>query len=92
MANARRTTSSVLPTHGEIKKPLLSLLRRRKEVSLPEAIAFIAKRRRLSKAAQSRRQGCGKETVLQNRLRWARWELKQEGKVVTTRRGFFRLA
>jgi len=23
---------------------------------------------------------CGKETVLQNRLRWARWELTQDGK------------
>jgi restriction endonuclease Mrr len=35
-------------------------------------------------------QECGKESVLQNRLRWARWELKREGKIETTRRGFFR--
>ncbi len=92
MANtARRKSSAVLPSHGELKKPLLALLRRKREVSLPDALAFVAKRFRLSKADQSRRQSCGKETVLSNRIRWARWELKQEGKVETTRRGFFRL-
>ena len=31
------------------------------------------------------------QLILQNRLRWARWELKREGKIETTRRGFFRL-
>jgi restriction system protein len=91
MATARRS-SSAIPSHGELKKPLLALLRRKGEVSLPDALAFVAKKFRLSKAEQSRRLACGKEGALQNRIRWARWELKQEGKVQTTRRGYFRLA
>lgn len=86
-----KKTSSAIPSHREIKKPLLLLLRRKPEVSLDEAVAFIAKKFRLSKASQKRRQGCGNETVLQNRLRWARWELKREGTIETARRGFFRL-
>lgn len=87
-----RTTrkSSAIPSHTEIKKPLLALLKRECEVSLKEAIAFVAKKFSVSKAAQKRRQGCGKETVLQNRLRWARWELQREGKVEITGRGYFR--
>src|SRR5437867_3741436 len=80
-----------IPSHTDIKNPLLSLLKRKDEVSLTEALAFIAKKFSLSKAAQQQRQGCGKETVLQNRLRWARWELKRAGKIETTRRGYFRL-
>jgi restriction system protein len=91
---AKASTSSAkssVPTHGEIKEPLLSLLRRKGEVSLPDALAFVAKKFALSKSAQARKQGCGKETVLQNRLRWAPWELQREGKVETTRRGYFRL-
>ena len=81
----------VIPSHTAIKKPLLALLKRKGEVSLDEAIAYIAKKFSLSKAKQKRRQGCGKESVLQNRIRWARWELQRDGIVKTTRRGYFRL-
>lgn len=84
-------TSPAIPSHTDIRKPLIALLKRKGEVSLDEAIAFIAKKFSVSKAARKRKQGCGKETVLQNRLRWARWELQREGTVKTTRRGFFRL-
>ena len=52
---------------------------------------YVAKRLKVPKAARKRRQNCGKETVFQNRLRWARWELKREGIIETTRRGYFRL-
>jgi restriction endonuclease Mrr len=83
---------SKIPSHTDIKNPLLALLKRKREVSLDEALAYIAKKFQLSKAAQKQMQSCGREGVLSNRLRWARWELKREGKVVTPRRGFFRLA
>lgn len=39
----------------------------------------------------SREETTGKETVLQNRLPWARWELQRDGVIETTRRGHFRL-
>jgi restriction system protein len=90
MAKARKTPSA-LPTHNDLKKPLLTLLKRKGEVSLDEALAYVAKRFAIPKAARKRRQPCGKETVLQNRLRWARWELKRDGVIETTRRGYFRL-
>jgi restriction system protein len=80
-----------LPSHQEIKKPLLSLVKRRKEVSLVDALAHIVEHFGLSKKAVKAMQDCGKETVLQNRLRWARWELKREGLIETTRRGYFKL-
>jgi restriction system protein len=90
MAKARKT-SSAIPTNREIRKPLLALLQRKREVSLDEAIAYVAQHFRISESLQKRKQGCGKESVLQNRLRWARWELMREGRVETTRRGYFRL-
>jgi restriction system protein len=80
-----------LPTHEAIKKPLLVLLRRKGEVSLDEAIAFVARRFSVSKKNRTLRQPCGKETILQNRVRWARWALQRDGKVRTSRRGYFRL-
>lgn len=83
---------SKIPSHTDIKKPLLALLKRRQEVSLTEAIEHVVKTFGLSKAAAKQMQGCSKETVLQNRVRWARWELKRDGKVKTTRRGHFALA
>ena len=83
---------SSIPSHTDIKKSLLTLLERKKEVSLDEAIAFIADTFSLSKAARKKMQRCKKETVLQNRLRWARWELQRDGKIKTTRRRFFALA
>jgi restriction system protein len=82
---------SKLPTCNEIKKPLLVLLKRKGEVSLEEAIAHIAKHFKLSKAKQKAKQKCQKETLLQNRLRWARWEMQRDGMVETSRRGYFRL-
>jgi restriction system protein len=91
MAKAKRTPSA-LPTHADIKKPLLALLRRKQEVSPGEAVAFVAKKFAVSETSRQRRQPCGKETVLQNRVRWARWELTRAGKVETSRRGYFRLA
>ena len=81
-----------LPTHQEIKAPLLTLLKRRKEVSLVEALDFIAAKFELSRRVTKKMQDCKKETVLQNRLRWARWEMQRDGLVKTTRRGFFALA
>ena len=85
------TTSPALPTHNDLTKPLLALLRRKGEVSLQEAIEYVAATFSVSKAARARKQPCGKETVLQNRLRWARWELQRDGVIETTRRGYFRL-
>ncbi len=71
----------------------MSLLKRKRgEVSLAEALEHVAKKFHLSKAARAAMQPCGKETVLQNRLRWALWAYKRDGKVRTTRRGFFTLA
>jgi restriction endonuclease Mrr len=81
-----------LPSHTEIKKPLLQLLKAKGEVSLEEAVAHIAKTFSVSERSQHRKQGSGRETVLQNRVRWARWELKRDGVIVTTRRGCFTLA
>ncbi len=80
-----------MPSHKELKKPLLALLRRRGEISMQDALDHIAVKFALSTKAQKAMQGCGKESVLQNRIRWARWELQREGKVETTRRGYFRL-
>lgn len=80
-----------IPSHQDMKKPLVALLKRKGEVSLEEALAYIAKKFSLSVSAQNRKQDCGRETVFQNRLRWARWELKSEGKIETTGRGRFRL-
>lgn len=79
-----------IPSHQDIKKPLLALAKRKSEVSLEEAIDYIADKFGLSKASRRKMQECGKESVLQNRLRWARWELKREGKIETTRRGYFK--
>lgn len=90
MAVATSTTGRI-PSHQEMKKPLLALLKRKGEVSLEEALEHVAKKFGVSERAQKKMQGCGRETVLQNRLRWARWELKQEGVIETTRRGYFRL-
>jgi restriction system protein len=80
-----------IPSHLDIKAPLLSLLNKKKEISLQEAINHIAKTFQIPEKARSKMQGCGKETVLQNRLRWARWELKRDGVIETTRRGYFKL-
>ena len=80
-----------LPSTADIKKPLLSYLKRRKdEVSLDDAMAHVVKTFNICSVCLAEKQGCGKETIFQNRLRWARWELKQEGLVETTRRGYFR--
>jgi restriction system protein len=81
-----------IPSHDDINQPLLRLLKKRREVSLQAAIDHIAETFGLGKPSRTKRQPCGKETVLQNRLRWARWELQREGKVRTTRRGYFAIA
>jgi len=91
MAKAHATPPAI-PSHTKIKPLLLALLTRKGELSLPDAIESIAKKFSLSKAQRAKHQPCGKETVLQNRVRWARWELQRDGKVRTTRRGFFDLA
>jgi len=80
-----------IPSHTAIKKPLLALLKRKQEDALDEALAYVAKKFKLSKAAQKQQQGRKKETVLQNPLRWARWELQRDGLVRTTRRSHFAL-
>lgn len=80
-----------LPSAKEMRNPLLALLKRKGEISLDEALNHIAKHFKLSKAACKARQDCKKETVLQNRLRWARWQLKREGLIETSKRGHFRL-
>ncbi len=79
-----------LPSAKEMKKPLLAFVKRKGEVSLQDALDHIAKKFSLSKAAQRAKQKCKKETLLQNRLRWARWELQREGLIETTSRGHFR--
>ena len=78
-----------IPRTEDPKKTLLTVLRRRKELSLPDAIAHVAAKRSIPMTATRKMLGCGKETALQNRVRWARWEFQQEGRVRTTRRGHF---
>lgn len=87
-----KAKSPQLPTAEQIKKPLLALLKKRKgEVSLTQAIDHIARTFDLPEKMTEVKQKCGKETTLQNRLRWARWQLKREGVIETTRRGYFKL-
>ena len=74
-----------------MKKPLLALLKKKGEVSLTEAMAYIAGHFGISPKVQKWFQSCGKEPLLQNRLRWARWELNRDGKIKTTKRGYFKL-
>lgn len=82
----------MVPSASEIKPVLLKIIRNRKEHALADVLQAVADHFGLSTRLTRKRQECGKETVLQNRLRWARWELLRDGKVVTTRRGFFKLA
>lgn len=92
MARSGSTTGKpAIPSHQEMKKPLLALLKRKGEVSLEEALTHMAKKFGVSERARKKMNPSGHETTFQNRLRWARWELKNEGVIETTRRGYFRL-
>lgn len=79
-----------IPSYREMKAPLILFLSDRKEHSLKEAVIHIARRFRVPVKDRAKMLACGKETVLQNRVRWARFELKRMGLVETTRRGYFR--
>ena len=81
-----------LPKFQDIEIPLKEWLKDGKERSLQEAIEFTKAYFKISDEVAAQILPSGKETVLQNRIRWAKVSLQQQGIVERTRRGYFRLA
>jgi restriction system protein len=72
--------------------PLLRFLSDEKEHKIDEAIAALSKEFGLSAEEQQRMLPSGQQTVIRNRIGWARTYMAKAGLIDSVRRGFFRLS
>jgi restriction system protein len=80
-----------IPDYEKIMRPLLKFASDKKEHSLSEAIEHINEEFSLSEAEKREKLPSGQQSIIDNRIGWARTYLKKAGLLESTRRGYFRI-
>ncbi len=80
-----------IPDYQTVMLPLLRFLKDEKEHNLGEVVDALAVEFNLSPDDLQQLLGSGQQTVIRNRVGWARTYLKKAGLIASTRRGFFRI-
>jgi restriction system protein len=80
-----------IPDYQTVMLPLLKLLADGKEYRMQELAPAICKQFELSESEQKELTPSGKQTVIRNRLGWARTYMKKAGLIEHTKRGVFRI-
>ena len=81
-----------IPTPNEIKLPLLKLYSDNKEYYIKDTIVKLVDHFSLTEEEKTEWLPSGRESVFENRVRWANWHLTKEGFVIRIRRGHFKIA
>jgi len=87
MNNVRQKTMSI-PDYQSCMLPLLRYASDGTEHALKEAVAALAEEFRLTEDEKSEYLPSGQQTVIQNRVAWARTYMKKAGLLASPRRGF----
>lgn len=80
-----------IPDYQSFMLPLLRLAADREEHSLREAIELLAEKFALSEVERKEMLPSGQQSILDNRVGWARTYLKKACLLESTRRGFFKI-
>ena len=80
-----------IPDYQTLMLPLLRFLSDEKEHKIEEAISALSKEFELTPEEQQKTLPSGQQTVIRNRIGWARTYLAKAGLIETVRRGFFRM-
>src|SRR5208283_5258909 len=81
-----------IPDFQTLMLPLLRFLSDEKEHKLEEAITALSEEFGLTPDERQRMLPSGQQTVIRNRIGWARTYLAKAGLIDSVRRGFFRLS
>ena len=80
-----------IPDYQTIMLPLLRFLDDKKEHKIGEAVETLANEFGLSPDERQQLLGSGQQTIISNRVGWARTYLKKAGLIASTRRGVFQI-
>jgi restriction system protein len=80
-----------IPDYQALMLPLLQAVAEGKEQSISDAADLIANQFGLSEEERNRLLGSGQQTVLRNRVGWARTYMKKAGLLESPRRGYVRI-
>lgn len=78
-----------LPNYEALMKPLLESVKDGKESDINKSIDYITKKLKLTTKEVNTLLPSGSETILKNRIRWAKTYLVQSGLLVIPKRGIF---
>lgn len=81
-----------IPDYQTAMLPVLQFLSDGKEHHIGEVVEAIAQQFHLSPEEREQLLGSGQQTVIRNRVGWARTYLKKAGLIESTRRAYFRIA
>ena len=80
-----------IPDYQTLMLPLLRFAQDREEHSLRDAVDALSSQFELSDSESKAMLASGQQTIIANRVGWARTYLKKAGLLEATRRGFFRI-
>jgi restriction system protein len=81
-----------IPDYQKLMLPLLRFLEDNKEHSLQEAVEHLSNEYRLSPEERQQLLPSGQQTIIRNRVGWARTYMKKAGLIDPVKRGYFRLS
>jgi restriction system protein len=81
-----------IPDYQTLMLPLLRFLEDNKEHSLQEAVEHLSNEYRLSPEERQQLLPSGQQTIIRNRVGWARTYMKKAGLIDPVKRGYFRLS
>lgn len=81
-----------IPDYQTLMLPLLEFLADGKEHVIAEAVESLSDKYRLTPAERQQLLPSGQQTVIRNRIGWARTYMKQAGLIDQVRRGYFRIS
>jgi restriction system protein len=90
-AQSTRGRDMAIPDYQTVMLPLLKLLADGKEYRMQELAPAICEQFDLSESEQKELTPSGKQTVIRNRLGWARTYMKKAGLIEHPKRGVFRI-
>jgi restriction system protein len=86
-----KTINLTIPKYNEIMLPLLQYIKDQKEHSLSDVKEHIYKLFKVTAEEKRELLPSGRQSIIDNRIGWARTYLKKAGLLKYTRRGFFRI-
>jgi restriction system protein len=80
-----------IPDYQTLMLPLLQFLSDKKEHNIVEAVESLSKKFQLTEEEKQQLLPSGQQTIIRNRIGWARTYMKKAGLVDTVRRGYFKI-